>query len=132
MTEQHHSDRSDYAGSTFTGLVQKDINRARQAAEALFAPKPPSTKPSAPTAATADQTARKPRILSAVQARPTRIEPTEVPVASVPPKPSRKIPASHRDRNRIRTWLKYGMTIPQIAKVYGLTTGDIERVLQKA
>jgi hypothetical protein len=134
MTDYHHSNRSDYAGSTFSGPIQynrEETNRARKAAEAIFAPKQRINEQSAPAAApTADLKVRKPRILSAVQVQPTRVEPTEAAVASVPPKPVAKIPASHL--GRIRTWLKYGMTMPQVAKVYGVTIDDIERVLQKA
>lgn len=98
MTDCHRSDRSEYAGSTFSRPAQhnhEEINRARQAAEALFAPKPRIIEPSAPTA---DQSPRKPRILSAEQVRPTCVQPTEAPVDPVPPKPTRKIPASHLGR----------------------------------
>src|SRR6476620_6172880 len=28
---------------------------------------------------------------------------------------------------RIRTWVEYGMTVPQVAEVYGVTVGVIER-----
>lgn len=84
MTDYHHSDHSDYAGSTLGGRAEDnraEINRARQAAEALFEPKPRMTASPDPTAGpSADQTARKPRVLSAVQVRPTRIEPTKTPV----------------------------------------------------
>jgi len=134
MTDYHRSDRSEYAGSAFSGQAQynrQETNRARQAAEALFAPKPRIIEPAAPTAVPpADQTARKPRILSAVQVRPIPAEPTRVPAIPVPPKSSQKIPPSHFAR--IRTWLKYGMTMTQVAEVYRVTIGDIERILQKA
>ncbi len=33
---------------------------------------------------------------------------------------------------RIRAWMKYGMTAPQITEVYGVGVGAIERILQKA
>ena len=122
MTDYHHSDRSDYAGSTFGGRAEynrAEINKARRATEALFAGKPRITEPSAPAAiSSAEQTARKPRILSAVQVRTTRDDPTKSAVVSGPPTLSKEIPASHL--GRIRTWLKYGMSIPQVAKVYGV------------
>jgi hypothetical protein len=131
MTNHHRADHSDCTGPTFSspGQYNRDeINRARQAAEALFAPR--IIEPSAPTAAPSpDQTAREPRILSAVDVQPTRVEPTEVPIVSVRPKPARKVPASHS--GRIRTWMKFGMTKTQVAQVYGVTVGDIEHMLQK-
>ena len=134
MTEYHHFDRAGDAGVAprrWTDSDHEEINRARQAAEALFAPKPRSIEPpAASTASPADQTTRKPRILSAVQVQPTRVQLTEAPVVSVRPKPVANIPASHLDR--IRTWLRYGMTMAQVADVYRVTIGDIERMTQKA
>jgi hypothetical protein len=133
MTEYHHFDRAGDAGVTlrrWTDSDHEEINTARQAAEALFAPKRRVAEPSTPAAVlSADQTARKPRILSAVRVQPACVEAIEAPVNHAPPEPREKIPASHFAR--IRTWLKYGMTIPQIAEVYGVTNGDIERILQK-
>jgi len=133
MTELHHSDRSGYAGSTFgrsNRNHREDINGARLAAEALFAPKPRLAKPAepAPTASTG-QTARKPRILSAVPARRTHAEAAAPSVKVVSPKKPEKIPAAHFAR--IRTLLKYGMTVPQVAEVYEATIDEIERMLQK-
>jgi len=129
MTEYHHSDRGGYAGATLqrTAHVDRaDINRARQAAEALFAPKPQEREPAVPDRST-DQTVRRPRILSAVLAQPTRVaEPSN----HVPPKPPERIPGSHLAR--IRTWMKYGMTIPQVAEVYGVTFDDVETILRTA
>ena len=37
------------------------------------------------------------------------------------------IPASQVAR--IKTWLEYGMTIPQVARLYGVTVSVIERLL---
>ena len=62
--------------------------------------------------------------------QPARVETIEASVNRTPPKPREKIAASQL--SRIRTWLKYGMTIPQVAEVYGVTVGDIERILRKA
>jgi len=33
---------------------------------------------------------------------------------------------------RIRTWVKYGMTVSQVAQVYKVTVEEIERILRKA
>jgi hypothetical protein len=129
MTEYHHSDRDGYAGATpqRTGYVDRsDINRARQAAEALFAPKAQGREPAAPDRST-DQTVRRPRILSAV---PPRIDNVKEQVDPVPSKLRERIPGSHLAR--IRTFLKYGMTIPQVAEVYGVTIGDVETILRTA
>ena len=46
------------------------------------------------------------------------------------PRTTRQVPRSHH--GRIRTWVNYGMTIPQVAEVYGVAVGVIERILQRA
>ena len=33
---------------------------------------------------------------------------------------------------RIRTLVKYGMTVAQVAEIYGAAVGEIERILRKA
>jgi hypothetical protein len=33
---------------------------------------------------------------------------------------------------RIRTWVRYGMTARQVAEVYGVAVGEIERIVRKA
>jgi hypothetical protein len=53
----------------------------------------------------------------------------QAPVDPQPPMPP-AIPAS--DFARIRTLVKYGMTIPQVAQIYGVAIGEIEHILQKA
>jgi hypothetical protein len=40
------------------------------------------------------------------------------------------IPAAHAVR--IRAWLKYGMTMAQVAEMYGVAAGEVERVLRPA
>jgi len=134
MTDYHRSDRSEHAGPTFSRPAQdnhEEIDRARLAAEALFTPKPRTHEPSTPTSGpSTNQAARRPRVLSAVPTQPKRDEPAKRPAVSVRQEPIREIPASHL--SRIRAWLKYGMTIPQVAKVYGVTIGDIESMLQGA
>jgi hypothetical protein len=44
--------------------------------------------------------------------------------------PSNAIPRSHHAS--IPTWVNYGMTVPQVAKVYGVAVGVIERILRQA
>ena len=89
MTDFNHPDRSGHVASDFDRSDrnhQEDINRARQAAEALFAPKQRVTEPAVVPVASPDQTTRKPRILSAVPAQPTRVEAITSPVKDVFPK----------------------------------------------
>lgn len=84
--------------------------QARRAAEALFTPKPPTLEPIAvPPAA--------PR--EAISA-PTHLEPP----------PAKVLPAAHL--RRIRTWVGYGMTIPQVAEIYGVEVDAIVRILRRA
>jgi hypothetical protein len=49
--------------------------------------------------------------------RPVYLKQTEIPVSQF---------------DRIRTWVKYGMTAPQVAQVYGVAVEDIERIFRKA
>ena len=104
------------------------MTRARQAAEALFAPKWPIPKNSTVASPTpADASAHKPRVLSISPppvARET-IEPTICPA----PRTAPMVPKSQVAR--IRTWVKYGMTVRQTAEVTGVDAGEIERVLQR-
>jgi hypothetical protein len=133
MTEFTHSDRSGYADSMFgrsNPSHQEDISRARQAAEALFVPERRVANPAASaTVFTTGQTVRKPRILSAVPVPPTGVEAVEAPIKVVSQRKREKIPAAHVAR--IRTWVKYGMTISQVAEAYGVTIDEIESILQK-
>jgi hypothetical protein len=130
MREHGHADRTGYGAVSFQ-INRKDITRARQAAEALFAPKPPLTEPAAKDPLVAgDQRKRKPRVLSAIPVQPTRLEPAKQSVEREPATPCHQLPASHL--SRVRTWLKYGMTIRQAAEVYGVSVGEIERILRGA
>jgi hypothetical protein len=105
------------------------ITRARQAAEALFASKPPVGSPSVPQTVTADQSARKPRVLGIIP--PPALVRHDQPPGLVSPAPPRvEIPRSQFPG--IRTWIKYGMTVAQVAEVYGVSAGEIERILRKA
>jgi hypothetical protein len=98
------------------------IIRARQAAEALFAPKPLPVieKP------LAEQPPRQPRILKSLPspARP----PAETAATPGPPAPAAITPPHVA---RIRAYLKYGMTIAQVAEAYRVPISEIERILGK-
>jgi hypothetical protein len=118
--QQHHPPRGD---------DRERITSARQAAEALFTPKPQPVEPSvSDPAPSAERPARKPRVLAVLSPAPVRDE--EAPPVDPEPRTTRQIPRSHHAR--IRTWVKYGMTVPQVAEVYGVPAGVIERILRRA
>jgi hypothetical protein len=112
-------------------------NKARQAAEALFAPKPRAVEaPVAPTRKAADnRVSVAPRISTPPVARSeppvTRKSGAILPATrnSNKESPARKIPVAHIAR--IRTWLRYGMKIAEVAQVYGVEIEEIERALGK-
>jgi hypothetical protein len=119
------------------GDDRERITRARQAAEALFSLKPPVSEPSAPESAKSGdhQPARKPRVLRIIaQPPPVRLEEVVAPVSHIPVSRKKQakpqIPVSQFAR--IRTWTKYGMTVSEVAEVYGVAPGEIERVLRQA
>jgi hypothetical protein len=119
--EQQHHPRGD---------DRERITSARQTAEALFTPKaaPVGPSPSDP-APSAEHSARKPRVLSILSPPPVRNEEVAPPV-NPEPRTTRQIPRSHHAR--IRTWVNYGMTVPQVAEVYGVAVGVIELILSQA
>jgi hypothetical protein len=106
------------------------VARARQTAEALFTPKlqvaEPAVSGSPPPA---DPPVRKPRVLGIsppAAAHPEAAEPSVSADQRIMP----EVPASQFAR--VRSWVKYGMTPAQVAKVYGVSAGDIERILRDA
>jgi hypothetical protein len=101
---------------------------ARQAAEALFAPKPgviehPVSDPSQ------SAQARKPRVLPILTSASIRQQ-TVVTPATPEPATAPDIPA--KKAARLRTLVKYGMTVSQAAEIYGVPVETIERILRKA
>jgi hypothetical protein len=104
------------------------IVSARQAAEALFAPKPdvkehPASDPGQPVVN------RKPRVLSALPPAPIRDEAvTEAPPEEGPA--PLEIPADKVAQ--LRTLAKYGMTVPQLAELHRLPAETIKRLLRKS
>jgi hypothetical protein len=76
----------------------------------------------------ADQSARKPRILRALSTAPVRHEESDASVSSEQ-RMTPEIPSSQFVR--IRAWAKYGMTAAQVAGVYGVALGVIERILRQ-
>jgi hypothetical protein len=118
--QQHHPPRGD---------DRERITSARQAAEALFTPKRQPVEPSvSDSVPSPEQPARKPRVLSILSPAPVRNEEVAPPV-NPEPRTTRQIPRSHHAR--IRTWVDYGLTIPQVAEVYGVAVGVIERIVRQ-
>jgi hypothetical protein len=76
----------------------------------------------------AEPSARKPRILSALPPSPVRGEQGETPVSSEE-RMTTEIPRSQFAR--IRAGVEYGMTAAQVAAVYGVAVGAIERILRQ-
>jgi hypothetical protein len=101
------------------------MSRARQAAEALFAAKPPVTeKPSI------HQPDRQPRVLETALPAPVPREVSEAAVSLEPPMLPAAIPAVHFAR--IRSWVKYGMTFAQVAEVYRVPVDEVARIFGKS
>ncbi len=94
-----------------------------------FTAKPPVSRPSAADTPPTDQAARKPRVLGIVPTAPVRVEEVNAPVRLEQRTP-RAIPRSQFAR--IRALVKYGMTVGQVAEVYGVAVGDVERILRNA
>jgi hypothetical protein len=117
--QQQHHPRGD----------RERITRARQAAEALFTPKRQPVGPSvSDPVPSAERPARKPRVLPILSPPLVRNEEVSAPVNSEP-RTTRQIPRSHHAR--IRTWVNYGLTVPQVAEVCGVAVGVIERILRE-
>jgi hypothetical protein len=104
-------------------------DKARQAAEALFArPKPTILEP-AGAPAEAGREKRPPNALPAAP-RPATGGAANPTAAGIAPQAREPIPSAHVAR--IRTWLRYGMSLAEVAAVYGVQIGEIERVLEGA
>ena len=114
--QQSHS-RSD---------VRERIGQARQAAEALFT-KPRVAMPSVSELSKTAKTARKPRVLPMISPL-VPVLPDEAETAIAPSPPAGEIPRSQLAR--IRGWVRYGMTIAQVAQVYGVAVTEIEGILR--
>ena len=121
MVEQFPGDMGKRSPHHLRGDQREGITTARKVAEALFTatPKVPEELPegSAP--------ARKPRVLPMVPAAPAHDEELVKPSS---PKQTPKI--ARPQFARIRTLVRYGMTAHQVAEVYGVALGEIERILR--
>ena len=110
------------------GNDRPQITRAREAAEALFEPKRPIPKTLVVNSpAPADPSAHKPRVLS--------ISPPPVPLEkagpAIAPATRMTMVIPNSQVARIRTWLKYGITIADTAAIYGVAVDEVERALRR-
>ena len=108
------------------GDDRERITQARQAAEALFA-KPQSGTPSVSEVGPTAKTPRKQRVLPTISP-PVPVLPDKSETAITPSPSAGEIPRSQLAR--IRAWVEYGMTIAQVAQVYGVAVAEIERILR--
>jgi hypothetical protein len=111
------------------GNDRAPVTSARQAAEALFAPKPPLDKspvsePGQPVEV------RKPHVLPALTPVPIRQETADVPAA--PKQPAAPDEIAAKKSARVRTLVKYGMTISQVAQLYRVPVETIAGILRRA
>jgi hypothetical protein len=107
------------------------IARARQAAEGLFTPKSPRVMPSNSLPVLGGGPSPDPQHSEEVAKAAARPEGTAAPpIDTSPPSARSTIPASQVAR--IRVWVKYGMTVSQVAEVFGVPAGEVERVLRRA
>jgi hypothetical protein len=118
---------------------REKINRARQAAEDLFKPPQQIASPelaSLPNGGSAGpQARREPRVFTL----PPRLPPSAKVEPPPEPKPIRrkKAPRRHADAipssqlGRVRALANYGMTRAQVAELYGVTTEEIDRIVEE-
>jgi hypothetical protein len=112
------------------GDDRERLTSARQGAEALFKPNRQVTEQTIREgAAPTGKSARKPRILPILPKPSVHHEELEGPRSAKQPM-TPKIARSQFAR--IRTLVKYGMTARQVADVYGVADGEIERILRRA
>ena len=108
---------------------REQIVRARQAAEALFTSKPPVTKPAVTESASPSPTERKPRVLQII-AGPAKSDEEVNATVTPEPQPTPQIPRSQF--SRIRSLVKYGMTVRQVAEHYGAEIDEIRRIIRNS
>ncbi len=123
---------------------REKINRARQAAEDLFKPtqhevetaspaSPPNGTPNG-TMSIEQPARRRPRIFTL----PPRVTADTQDEAPFEPKPARRKASAKRPTGavppsqigRVRALTSYGMTPAQVAELYDVTVGEIERIIK--
>ena len=111
----------------FRGDDREQMTSARRAAEAIFTPKPGIDVQPVPDPAQSIK-AHKPRVLPVLPPAAICQELVNASAASEPAA-APEIPANKSAR--LRTLVKYGMTISQVAEVYQVPIETIERMLRK-
>ena len=105
-----------------------DRERLTKAAEPLFTPKQQRAEQTRKGGTvTAGESVRKPRVLPILPKAPVHQEQLEAPIS---PKPETTAKIARSQFARVRTLVRYGMTARQVAEVYGVTVGEIERILR--
>jgi hypothetical protein len=107
---------------------REQIIRARQAAEALFAPKQDIAEQPVPSAAQ-EPKSRKPRVLPILVSASIR---QEVADASMSPEDPTISQIPIKKPAHLRALVKYGMSISQVAELYGVPVETVRAVLRKA
>jgi hypothetical protein len=117
-------------------LDRDHLRTAREAAEALFKPKPPpanaepSTPPVTPSA-TDIPAVRKPRVFAIPQAKaPAEEQPKPVSKSRPKPQKTRQSGYPGSEHSRIRVLVEYGMTVEQVAEIYGVPVSVIAPIVQ--
>jgi hypothetical protein len=108
--------------------TSEPVNKAREAAEALFRPKQQLAVDPSSGPASASDIQRKPRIIPLEAPEPHR---EAIVKPSTPPRKIasgiHKIPTS--EYGRVRALAGHGMTIEQVAALYGVLATIIERIV---
>ena len=113
-------------------------NRTRQNAEDLFKPKLQTTRADVPNddSSAEYQPRRQPRIFAIPPVVPmstTKVEPAAEPKQirrkAIDKRGTREIPLSQF--GRVRTLTSYGMTPAQVAELYGVAVGEIDRIIRR-
>jgi hypothetical protein len=110
----------------FRGRDREQIMSARQAAEALFTSKPEATEQSASDPS--QPKARKPRVLPILPPVPIRQETVD---AAVSPERSTAPEIPVKKLARLRTLVRYGMSVSQVADLCRVPVETIERMLRE-
>jgi hypothetical protein len=107
------------------------IARARQVAEALFTPKSPRVRRSNSLPVLGGGLSPDPPHAEEVAKAAATPEGTAAPPIDTPP-PSERLTIPASQVARIRAWVKYGMTVSQVAEVFGVPIGEVEQALRQA
>jgi hypothetical protein len=123
---------------SYADIETEQARHAREAAEAIFNPKPPSAgvererSEGDHAAGTTQLPVRVPRIL-AVSAPPPGPAGEPEPAAKPTPLPRKQHGAEipQTEYSRIRTLASHGMTVSQVAELYAVAESEIHRIIGK-